>query len=85
MTTTDAKIDALKDFMRGFGRSNQEALQSLSLFDDWQRVAKDELERRATQVVEALDEDTLRAIAAGEIDFKAVCREVAAELAPKVA
>ena len=85
MTTTAAKIDALKDFMRGFGRNNQAALQSLGLLDDWQRIAKDELERRATQVVEGLDEDTLRAIAAGEIDFKAVCRDVAAELAPKVA
>lgn len=58
MTTTAAKIDALKDFMRGFGRNNQAALQSLGLFDDWQRIAKNELERRATQVVEGLDEDT---------------------------
>lgn len=85
MTPTTGRDDALKDFLRGFGRNDRAALQRLGLFDDWQRVAKAELERRATQVVEALDEDTLRAIAAGEIDFKAVCRDVVAELAPKVA
>lgn len=85
MTAADAKIEALKDVLRGFGRSDQAALQRLSMFDDWQRVAAAELERRATQLVEALDEETLRAIAAGDIDFQAVCRDVAADLAPKVA
>lgn len=85
MTTTADSTAALKDFLRGFGRNNQEALQRLSLFDDWQRVAATELERRATQLVESLDDETLRRIAAGDIDFKAVCRDVASELKPKVA
>lgn len=85
MTTANAKIEALREVLRGFGRSDQAALQRLSLFDDWQRVAAAELERRATQIVEALDEETLRAIAAGDIDFQAVCRDVANDLAPKVA
>lgn len=83
MTSTPDRIAALKDFLRGFGRNNQEALQRLSRFDDWRRVAATELERRATQLVESLDDETLRPIAAGDIDLNAVCRDVASELTPK--
>ncbi len=76
---------AVKDILRGFGRGNEAALVALQNVDDWQRIARAELERRATAIVQALDDDTLRAIAAGEIDLPALCREVAADLAPKAA
>ena len=76
---------SLKDTLRGFGRRNEAALERLALFSDWQRVAGAELERRATTIVQVLDDDTLKAIAAGKVDFSAVCRDVAAELAPKAA
>jgi len=76
---------AVMDTLRGYGRRNQTALERLADFPDWQRIAQAELERRATSIVQALDEQILRAIAAGELDFSQLCREAARELAPKAA
>lgn len=84
MTTTELSSAAL-DMLRGYGRRNQPELERLADFPDWQRIAQAELERRATSIVQALDEQTLRAIAAGELDFNQLCREAARELAPKAA
>lgn len=39
---------------------------------DWQRIARQELERRATSIVQALDDATLEAIAAGTLDMLAM-------------
>ncbi|WP_262191525.1 hypothetical protein [Pseudomonas aeruginosa] len=36
---------------------------------DWQRIARQELERRATSIVQALDDAILEAIAAGTLDM----------------
>jgi hypothetical protein len=83
MTQNAGTADALKDVLRGYGRQSREDLQRLRLFDGWQRVAAQELERRATQIVQVLDEDSLRAIAAGDIDFQAVCSEVEREIGLK--
>lgn len=47
---------------------------------DWQRIARQELERRATSIVQALDDATLEAIAAGTLDMRAMCRKVADEI-----
>ena len=47
---------------------------------DWQRIARQELERRATSIVQALDYATLEAIAAGTLDMLAMCRQVADEI-----
>ncbi|WED79446.1 hypothetical protein [Aeromonas allosaccharophila] len=47
---------------------------------DWQRIARQELERRATSIVQALDDATLEAIAAGTLDMRAMCRQVADEI-----
>ena len=77
--------DALKDTLRGFGRRNEAALDRLAAFSDWQRIAVAELEHRATAIVQAIDDETLQAIATGKLDFSAVCRDVAAELARKAA
>lgn len=84
MTSIENKAEALRDVLRGFGRGNQAALQRLSLFGDWQRIAAAELERRATKIVEVLDEVTLRAIAAGEVDFQKACRDVSDDLESKI-
>ena len=76
---------AARELLRGFGRGNEEALHRLATFDDWRRVAASEIERRTTLIVQSLDDDTLKAIASGSIDFQALCREVAADLAAKAA
>lgn len=54
-------------------------MASLMDVEDWQRIARQELERRATSIVQALDDATLEAIAAGEIDMRAMCRQVLEE------
>lgn len=63
-----------------YGRANEAALASLMDVQDWQRIARQELERRATSIVQALDDATLEAIAAGTLDMRAMCRQVADEI-----
>ena len=72
--------DATKEVLRGYGRTNEAALVSLLDVQDWQRIARQELERRATSIVQALDDTTLEAIAAGTLDMRAMCRQVADEI-----
>ncbi len=56
MTTT---TEALSEFLRGYGRADETALASLLDVSDWERIARQELERRATSIVQALDDATL--------------------------
>jgi len=81
----DPLHNSVLDVLRGFGRRNEAALEDLAEFPEWQRIAQTELERRATSIVQALDDEALRAIAVGDIDFSQLCREAARELGPKAA
>ena len=47
---------------------------------DWQCIARQELEHRATSIVQALDDAILEAIAAGTLDMRVMCRQVADEI-----
>ncbi len=51
MTTT---TEALSEVLRGYGRADETALASLLEVSDWERIARQELERRATSIVQAL-------------------------------
>ena len=73
--------DATKDILLGFGRVNRSGLAALREVNDWQRIAKLEIERRTTSIVKSLDDDTLRVIAAGTLDMRALLGEVAQDLA----
>ena len=75
-TTTEARSEVL----RGYGRADEAALASLLEVSDWERIARQELERRATRIVQSLDDGTLEAIASGSLDVRAVCRQVADEI-----
>ncbi len=77
MTTT---TEALSAVLRGYGRADETALASLLEVSDWERIARQELERRATRIVQSLDDGTLEAIASGSLDVRAVCRQVADEI-----
>lgn len=77
MTTT---TEALSEVLRGYGRTDETALASLLEVSDWERIARQELERRATRIVQSLDDGTLEAIASGLLDVRAVCRQVADEI-----
>ena len=77
VTTT---TEALLEVSRGYGRADEAALASLLEVSDWERIARQELERRATRIVQSLDDGTLEAIASGSLDVRAVCRQVADEI-----
>lgn len=68
------------DLLRGFGRGNEAVLDQLADVPDWPRLARAELERRATIIVQTLDEETLRAIANGSLEFSDLCRQVSSQL-----
>jgi len=73
-------VSVFKDVLRGYGRADSVAVGILATHDNWQWIARQELERRATRIVQAFDDAALEAIAAGGLDFPALCREVATEL-----
>lgn len=77
VTTT---TEALSEVLRGYGRADETALASLLEVSDWERIARQELDRRATRIVQSLDDGTLEAIASGSLDVRAVCRQVADEI-----
>ena len=77
VTTT---TEALSEVLRGYGRADEAALASLLEVSDWERIARQELERRATRIVQSLDDGTLEAIASGSLDVRAMCRQVADEI-----
>ena len=77
VTTT---TEALSEVLRGYGRADEATLASLLEVSDWERIARQELERRATRIVQSLDDGTLEAIASGSLDVRAVCRQVADEI-----
>ena len=56
---TTPTTETAKEVLRGYGRANEAALASLMDVQDWQRIARQELERRATSIVQALDDATL--------------------------
>ena len=78
MVTTTTEV--LSEVLRGYGRADEAALASLLEVSDWERIARQELERRATRIVQSLDDGTLEAIASGSLDVRAVCRQVADEI-----
>jgi hypothetical protein len=77
--------ESLLEVLKGYGRRDTAALDQLAQIPVWQRVAQAELERRATSIVQVLDDETLRAIASGKIDFQAACRDAASKLTSKSA
>lgn len=77
----DTTVEEIRDMLRGYGRQSQAALNALIEIADWPQAASAELRRRSTRVIGVFDEEALRAIAAGEIDFPEVCRDVHAGFA----
>lgn len=80
MTVKDDRCASLKELLRGFGSRDATALADLLRVEDWQAVAAQEQHRRATRIIEALDEATISAIADGSIDMAVACQEVLEEV-----
>lgn len=66
--------DGTKDILRGYGEADPAVLEALLEVKDWKRIAQQELERRATEIIKLLDVPTLEAIASGAMDMRAVCQ-----------
>ena len=73
--TPEALVAALTDYLTGYGRHRPESLKALMAYAHWQQAAQRELERRATEILTALDNETLTAIAEGQICVEHVARD----------
>jgi catalase len=71
--------EQIKDYFRGMKRVQAEHLPRLAEYDDWSRLARREIEKRATRIVEMFDDELLAAIADGSLDVTAAIREVMRE------
>jgi hypothetical protein len=76
MSTMTESQQSVTDYMTGFGRNNQKALQHLATYPDWKRVAYDEMQRRASSFVRNLTDDDLIAISKGEVDIGQIAKEI---------
>ena len=68
----------ISDVLGGFAKANPADLAKLSERTDWQALAKWEATRRAAKLLELFDDQTVAAIARGELDLNAMCEEAAA-------
>lgn len=68
----------ISQVLGGFAKANPGDLAMLSERSDWQALAKWEATRRAAKLLELFDDQTLAAIASGEIDMATLCKEAAA-------
>lgn len=76
MNPQNIEIEDLKALVQGYAESTPTALQELQSVTDWRMPAALELQRRATRLLNNLDEATLRQIANGDIDLLAICKAV---------
>jgi hypothetical protein len=66
----------LLDFLTGYARTNPKRLEHVATYSDWQRIARVELDRRATRLLEALTDAELWSIADGKISLKELARRL---------
>jgi hypothetical protein len=69
-TTSD-----VSELLGGYAKSNLDDLSKLTEGSDWQALAKWETTRRAAKLLELFDDQTVAAIASGEIDMNDLCKE----------
>lgn len=72
------KEEEIAEVLGGYAKANLADLIALSERGDWQALAKWEQTRRAARLLELFDDQTVAAIASGEIDLQALCQEAAA-------
>lgn len=58
-----------ENYLVGLGRHGPEPLQEILKFDNWKHFAKLERERRQRRFFENIDDDTLIALANGDINL----------------
>lgn len=68
----------IAEVLGGYARANPAGMAKLGECSDWPALAKSEQTRRAARLLELFDDQTVAAIASGEIDLQALCHEAAA-------
>lgn len=66
----------LTDYLTGYGRNNRQRLAEVAAYPDWQARAKAEIDRRMSRLIEALPDDLVAAIAAGEVELAEVAKSM---------
>lgn len=75
MNTMEKEVS---EVLGGYAKADLRGLLSLAESNDWRALAAWEATRRAARMLELFDDQTLKAIASGEIDMQALCRQAAA-------
>lgn len=75
----DSPAESLANYLRGYGGANPAALAALAQRRDWKVLAQQELDRRTLQLLTVLDDEVLRALAGGSVDFGMVAEQVLRE------
>lgn len=69
----------IAELLDGYSQANPADLTKLSERSDWSALAKWEQSRRAARLLEIFDDQSLAAIACGDIDLQTLCQEAAAK------
>jgi len=70
----------IRDYLRGYGRNNHDALKRLAECEYWQEMAELELKRRASRFLQNLSDRELLNVATLKIDLSGLAIEVLDEL-----
>ena len=80
MNTNEINAAHIRDYLRGYGRNNIEALRSLIAYRFWAVLAQRELDARAYHFVSVLGNEELETIARGDLSLPELAQQVAGEL-----
>ena len=72
----DALSQNLTAYLTGYGRGCPERLQFITDCNDWPYMAHDAIRRRRAQFLEALDMETLEAIATHKVSLQQIAADL---------
>jgi|AntDeeMinimDraft_6_1070357.scaffolds.fasta_scaffold22927_2 Lon protease-like protein len=67
----------LTDYLSGYVRNSPANLAHVIEYQDWQRMARQELDRRASKLLAVLPEEELQAIAEGRVSLPDLAKSLA--------
>lgn len=79
-TPADLAQEYLTDYLRGYGRDNPERLRAIASRNKWAAHAAAVLDQRQYKLLDALEDNVLLQIEAGNIDVREIAASVANEM-----
>lgn len=58
----------VSDYLTGLAQGKPQVLEDMAGFEGWQALAEQELQRRRMAIITIFSDDTLQAIASGDVD-----------------